>query len=235
MGGPGSGKNIKHHVYVKDIAARLVERYKNDSKLSMRELAREFNISSPTAKRILQDAGVEIMGLRPNIGEAKKGTNGFVPRAAQNPSIVAQVIAKRTSKQSVRSIAQEVGISVPTVNKILDQSEIDLHIRQGKTRIVKMLPTALDNLEAYLEDGDKQVSLELVRGTGVMKLTKDGDDGNQNSGGVTINLALLGQTGARQLLASLEGDRQPVVLDAEVCEDEGRAGHTRPVQAVPES
>jgi hypothetical protein len=45
----------------------------------------------------------------------------------------------------------------------------------------------------------------VVRGAGALKLTKDGDDGNKNSGGITFNLALFDANKAGEILKRLSG------------------------------
>lgn len=214
--------------------AAIVERYRSSPDITMAQIGEEFGCTGPTVKRVLRAANVNITNLRPEQNPWKNREPGM-PRTFQAPSTIAAITTKRLEGKSAKAIAREVGVCPSTVYKILDSAEIDSRVRQSQSRVAEMLPKALDNLEYHLDQKDKQVSLEIVRGTGALKLTKEGENGNTNSGGVTINLALLNPIAAGQLLASLEGNKLTPVLDAELHDHKGRAGRPEPIQAVPEA
>lgn len=194
--------------------AAIITRYK-ESNDSLRDLAREFGCSAPTIRYTLMRANVPITG------SPYYNADGTKKRAWYEPKKIAQVLAGRMDKKPASEIASETGLAVRAVKRILKDGEIDQAVRNSKGRVAGLMDKALDVAEFHLELNDKGVAMQLIQGSGVLRLTDGADEGNQQRGGIVFNMGLFDAAGTRQLLASLTGNQRPAVLDAELHEIKG--------------
>ena len=210
-----------------EVRAKIIDRYRT-SGLSLREVGKEFSVSAPSVRAILIKAGVPITGSTyfKESGMPKR------PWHPTNTKAVAKVLAKRMEGMPTKEIAKSTDMTVGAVRKIISEGEIDQCVRDSKGRVAGMLEKALDVAEFHLELNDKAVAMQIIQGSGVLRLTDGSDEGGQQRGGVTFNMALFDSAGARKLLASLAGNRGAAILDENVRENEGRTGLPESVQAV---
>lgn len=83
-------------------------------------------------------------------------------RSNKAPSVKASVIAKRVQGQSIAAIARDVGISRPTVYAILDETDIDRMMKDGRLGVMQQVPEALDTLKVRLEKRSESAAIWLL-------------------------------------------------------------------------
>lgn len=85
------------------------------------------------------------------------------------------VIAKRLQGDSKRQIARDLDVNRRTVDRILSESQIEEAVAQGRSRLVEMVPKALQLIEIAIEQGlasDEvprnalEAALNVVKGSG---------------------------------------------------------------------
>lgn len=93
-----------------------------------------------------------------------------VPEGGELPPRMAQVVALRVLGLSAPQIAEQLGIAVNTVNQ-------HLYIARAKAKLSDVgpildhhaVPMAVENLIAGLEEGDKDYTLEVLKGRGALR------------------------------------------------------------------
>ena len=96
-------------------------------------------------------------------------------RSSKPPSVKAAVIAKRTLGDSKSQIANDLELSRPTVDRILEECNYNQLIESGSIRVHKMIPNSCEQLEIALEkhnDKGISVALEVLKGCGVLRPTE---------------------------------------------------------------
>lgn len=78
------------------------------------------------------------------------------------------VIAKAVVGESKSKIAQDLGISRPTVARILRESEFTTFAAQAKSGVFLLIPKALAALEAALDKGDVAEAKMILRNVGAI-------------------------------------------------------------------
>lgn len=107
-------------------------------------------------------------------------------RSNKPPSVKASVVAKRVNGQSISAIARDVGISRPTVYTILDESDIDKVMADGRLGAMKRVPQALDVLDNRLDKNSESAAIWLLDKCFEGKQ----ETGKRMSGDVTLNQTL---------------------------------------------
>jgi hypothetical protein len=90
--------------------------------------------------------------------------------ASNKPPIVqAAVIAKYTTGESKRQIAEDLGMSRVTVDNILSDAELSQIVLSGKSQIYRMIPEAVAGIRKAIKAGKTTEEAQLVlRSTGVI-------------------------------------------------------------------
>jgi hypothetical protein len=112
-------------------------------------------------------------------GHSRPKRKSIKPAAIQSA-----VIAKYAQGESKVQIAKDLEIQPNTVRSILDSSEIEQVILQGRSRVVSLIPRAIDTVEYRLNKHDGNIALGVLRGTQVLQT-------QQITQNVTNNFALL--------------------------------------------
>jgi hypothetical protein len=63
------------------------------------------------------------------------------------------VIAKRLQGESKRQIARDLGMGRNTVDRILSESQIEAAVAQGRSRLVELVPKAIQLIGLAIEQG----------------------------------------------------------------------------------
>lgn len=92
------------------------------------------------------------------------------PKGKSNKPTVTKtaVIAKAVVGESNSKIAQDLGISRPTVARILKESEFTNFAAQAKSGVFLLIPKALSALEAALDKGDVAEAKMILRNVGAI-------------------------------------------------------------------
>lgn len=135
---------------------------------------------------------------------------------------------------SIRKLSKLFDVDHCVIERILNKFKVRTNIEHSRRKIAAALPRAADNVVTAIEEGNVDVSLRVLDRAGAIGEAQNGQQNNQQSGGVTINLAVFDPRRAGELLKDLASDNRPPVVDAELHEDDGRAGQGQPVQALPE-
>jgi hypothetical protein len=101
-----------------------------------------------------------------------KGPKGANTKA---PQVQQAVISQRLQGDSKRKIARDLDIDRKTVDRILSESQIEEAVAQGRSRLVELVPKALQVIEAALEQGLQadgvprnalEAAINVVKGSG---------------------------------------------------------------------
>lgn len=84
------------------------------------------------------------------------------------PSVKTEVVARRVQHQRITTIANEVGITRPTVYKILKESNIDELLESGRLGIARLIPKAIDVVDQRLTKGSESAAFGVLNGIGVL-------------------------------------------------------------------
>ena len=106
-------------------------------------------------------------------------------RSNKPPAVKAAVINRAAAGFSKTRIARELGLSRPTVNVILNETEIAEVIQQGKSDAVRMVPKAINVFNHALENNNARVATSVLTGVGVLK-----SEANGGSARVTLNIVM---------------------------------------------
>jgi len=107
----------------------------------------------------------------------RKAPKGNEPKCTSRkaPQVQQAVIAKRLQGDSKRQIARDLDVNRRTVDRILSESQIEEAVAQGRSRLVEMVPKALQLIEIAIEQGlasDEvprnalEAALNVVKGSG---------------------------------------------------------------------
>ena len=93
-----------------------------------------------------------------------------MPSKSTKPPIVkTNVLTRHIQGASNSLIAEELNISRPTVQRILEESEIDTIVKQGRSRVIQLIPKSIDVVDKRLDRCDGSVAISLLRGTQVLQ------------------------------------------------------------------
>lgn len=84
------------------------------------------------------------------------------------PSVKTEIVARRVNKQQITTIAREMEISRPTVYKVLDETNIDAMLESGRLGIARLIPKAIDVVDARLGKGSESAAFGVLNGIGVI-------------------------------------------------------------------
>lgn len=84
-------------------------------------------------------------------------------------SVKSAVIALTLAGESNSQIARELEISRPTVQRILDESEISKIVAEGKSRAISFIPLSLDAVEDSLRKKNPKTAISILQGTGILR------------------------------------------------------------------
>lgn len=88
------------------------------------------------------------------------------------------VIAKAAVGESNTKIAEDLGISRPTVQRILSEAEFDKFAQQARSGVFLLVPKALEALERALDAGNVAEAKMILRNVGAIKAEEaDGQSG----------------------------------------------------------
>lgn len=91
------------------------------------------------------------------------------------PKVQQEVIAKRLQGESKRKIARDLQMGRDTVDRILSESQIEEAVAQGRSRLVELVPKAVQLIEAAIEQGLEadevprnalEAAIHVVKGSG---------------------------------------------------------------------
>ncbi len=114
------------------------------------------------------------------------GTSVRKPRRSRKaPSVKAQVVIQRASGLSKSKIAQDLGITRPTVNAILEESNIERILEDGRLQGAKLIPKALKVMEDRLDKGSEPAGMFVLS-----KTIWNPDNQGHGSGKMTADIHL---------------------------------------------
>ena len=101
------------------------------------------------------------------------GKSGKRNRSTLAPVIQGAVLAKRANGANKAQIARDLKISHNTVDKILDETEFDAQIAEGRSKAVGLIPEALGGLKVAFAKGDGATSCRFLEGMNVLGVQND--------------------------------------------------------------
>jgi hypothetical protein len=78
------------------------------------------------------------------------------------------ILLKTIVGERTKAIAEELNISVHTVNKELNEARRGNLIVVARDQVARLIPKAIATLEAHLDMGDKDIALLVLEGLGVI-------------------------------------------------------------------
>jgi hypothetical protein len=121
----------------------------------------------------------------PQIPPANPSNSGKKSRSTIAPATKNAILAKRASGQSKLSIARDVHVAPGTVRKVLDETDFDQLIEQGRNDCADLLPEAIKGLKRAFERGEGATCCRFLEGMGVL-----GEDKSRRNGAMQINPVL---------------------------------------------
>lgn len=91
------------------------------------------------------------------------------------PKVQQEVIAKRLQGESKRKIARDLQMGRDTVDRILSESQIEEAVAQGRSRLLELVPKAVQLIETAIEQGLEadevprnalEAAIHVVKGSG---------------------------------------------------------------------
>lgn len=104
----------------------------------------------------------------------------------KSPVIKGAVVAKALAGESNTQIANDLGISRPTVYRILNEAEFADLMAQGKSGIFSLIPKSVKALEMALDKGDCSEAKNILRNVGLMQSEQQG------APSTTVNFGVFG-------------------------------------------
>jgi len=88
----------------------------------------------------------------------------YKPRkSVKAPAVKTAVLIRRASGISKSQIARDLGITRPTVNRIIEESDLDRQIEAGRQQSATLIPKALRVADMRLEKGSETMAIEVLR------------------------------------------------------------------------
>lgn len=128
------------------------------------------------ADKLLADDAVVV---RPDLVQARK-------RASKFPKQIAVIVYCRLNGMSNSEIADALGIKPRSVSQLLYRARTEYGFSDIVDRVQhQALPQAVENMNEMLADGDREMTIETLKGLGVFKKHVVGKEGvggsNQNT------------------------------------------------------
>lgn len=105
------------------------------------------------------------------------------PRSNKPPAVTSAVLAHRTAGRSKSAISRDLGISRPTVTRILEDSDIDKVLADSRLQCLPVIPHAIKSMDAQIEAGDGDLAHRFLKDFGVL-------DGSHSRSGMTGDVRL---------------------------------------------
>lgn len=89
------------------------------------------------------------------------------------------MLIKRICGAKIEEIAKEFGLATATTGALLKEAERRSLITVARDKVLTLVPKAIAVVDTHLEEGDKDVGLEVLKGVGLL---------GRNNGGINVNL-----------------------------------------------
>jgi len=123
--------------------------------------------------------------LGPVIGKPDK------TRATKLPRQVAAIIYMRLGGMSNAEIAEKMGVKVRRISQIMFEARTRYNFSDILERVQhQAIPQAIENLNQFLEDGDREMTLETLKGTGVFRKHVVGKESGGSGAGNTLKVEI---------------------------------------------
>ena len=86
-------------------------------------------------------------------------------RSRKSPALKTAVIIKRSQGRDKTSISKELGIARNTVSRILEESDVDLHITAGQQASLGLIPAAIRVAEHRLALNSENMAVKVLENT----------------------------------------------------------------------
>ena len=162
------------------------------------EICNKYNVSRKTVYRVLEAGSVQrkTKGYNASILDISRK---FHTKHVSPPKRIA-IATRFMNGENKTQIARKENVAISTVAKILNSEEMKAMFEEGRSRVAQMIPKAADVADFHLDQQDKDVAMQILKGTGAL----GGDDKNHPSnGGVTLNFALFDPQRADELIKRL--------------------------------
>jgi len=83
-------------------------------------------------------------------------------KSRKAPAVKTAVLAKRVQGQSITNIANDLGITRNTTRAIIDESNLDQLMEDGRIQTLNRVPAALKTLDVRLEKNSENAALWLL-------------------------------------------------------------------------
>lgn len=89
-------------------------------------------------------------------------------RSSKPPAVKAAVLIKRSQGVTKSQIARDLEITRPTVNAIIEESDLDRQLSSGVLLCSTLIPKAIGVVDQRLEKGSEAAAFRLLEGIGVL-------------------------------------------------------------------
>ena len=89
-------------------------------------------------------------------------------RSRKPQAVKTAVLAKRVNGANKAQICRDLGIAKNTVNRILDESDIDAQLESGTAQACRLIPKAIKVVDDRLSKGSENAAFRLLEGVGVL-------------------------------------------------------------------
>jgi hypothetical protein len=118
--------------------------------------------------------------------DGKKKSTVLRPTTRKAPAIQTQVVARRMAGQPNSKIAKDLGMGVNTVKSIINLTDVDRMMQDGRIGAMERVPQALKTLDVRLEKNSESAAIWLLDKC----FENEKPNGKRMSGDVTLNQTL---------------------------------------------
>lgn len=93
----------------------------------------------------------------------KKKNNSAIRKSSRKPPAVRnEIVARRIAGQTKSQISRDLGVSINTVSSIIELSDVDKLMQDGRLGAMQRVPEALKTLDVRLEKNSESAALWLL-------------------------------------------------------------------------
>jgi len=100
--------------------------------------------------------------LEPEQPKTKKKSTILQRSTRKAPAIKNAVVARRLSGEPISKIAKDVGLAVNTVKSIINLTDVDKMMEDGRAGAMNRIPQALKTLDVRLEKNSESAAIWLL-------------------------------------------------------------------------
>ena len=130
-------------------------------------------------------------------------------KSRKAPAIQAAILAKRAIGTSKRQIAKEMQVSPNTVTSIIELSDFDAKLTDGRTLCAELIPASVRVVKHRLAQNSENAAFKLLEGIGV--LGKDAKPVRAPDTSLMVNI--------QQLMGNVQVNAQPATPNTSIVKE----------------